>query len=87
MVDGSLVGGQGGGRRSDWLLFLRGAEPARGQGVRLIFERPISGGNSLILGAPLLDLLHQSLNVYVLQNRWTGLVDCSPKVEVYEKRN
>ena len=68
-MNGALIGGEGVGRGGGdpWLFSLvRADSPARGLGPRLNPEALISWGPCLISRTPLLDLLHQSLDIHVL---------------------
>ena len=68
-MGGALVGGEGVGRGGSWLLSHVGADPpAWGPGLWPISGCLLRWGRSLILGTPLPDLLHQGLNIHVLQH-------------------
>lgn len=76
-MKGAVVRGERLGRGSHCLLSLFRADPPTGGlglglGPRLGVECPVSWRYCMILGAPLLDLLHQSLNIYVLHSTSHG---------------
>lgn len=64
-----MLGSEGVGERGSRLLSLVRADPRWSLGLQVIGAGPISQPPRLILGTPLRDLLHESLNIQVLQHQ------------------